>query len=423
MSSHPSGVLTVCIDARFPTAWVGGVEQTVIGLASGLCSMTDGGEQFRFLTLKGQDEWLQPYLRGPCDRLFSLDPPPRLSRMDRLKTTVPALRKAIAGVPVPRLLQRPGPPQSDGLVESAGAEVMHFTAQHAFFTAMPTIYSPQDLQHIHFPNFFTSRERHFRDRSYRLHCDRASAVVVMSRWGAEDLVNNLGIDRRKVWVIRPAPALSLYSRPSSEEISAVMTKFALDEEFALYPAALWPHKNHAALFEALAILKQRYGLRIPLVCCGLKTPRAGELESRIRKLGVIDQVRIVGFVSTLDLMALYSAARCLVFPSLFEGWGMPVTEAFWAGLPVAAARATTLPEVVADAGLLFDPLDSDDMAETISRVWRDDALRGDLIARGHDRVASLTWDRTAAVYRALYRRVAGRDLSVDDERLLVETAA
>lgn len=423
MSSHASSALTVCLDARFPTAWVGGVEQTVIGLAAGLCSLTDGGEQYRFLTLKGHDEWLRPYLAAPCDRLFSLGSPPRLSRIDRLKRSAPVLRKVITAVPVQRFMHRPGPPHSDGVVESAGVELMHFTAQHAFLTEVATIYSPQDLQHIHFPHFFTPRERDFRDRSYRLHSERASAVVVMSRWGADDLVSNLGIDRRKVWVIPPAPVLPLYSSPSPERISAVMTKFGVDEGFALYPAALWPHKNHAALFEALAILKQRYGLRIPLICCGLKTPRAGELASRARQLGLIDQVRIVGFVSTLELMALYSAARCLVFPSLFEGWGMPVTEAFWAGVPVAAAHASTLPDVVADAGLLFNPLDPEDMAENISRVWRDDAIRNDLIARGRERVAPYTWERSAAAYRALYRRIAGRDLSVDDERRLVETAA
>lgn len=423
MSVHASSALTVCLDARFPTAWVGGVEQTVIGLAAGLCSMTDGGEQYRFLTLKGQDEWLRPYLATRCDRLFSLDSPPRLSRIDRLKRSAPVLRKAIAAVPVQRFIRRPGPPQSDGVVESAGVELMHFTAQHAFLTDLASVYSPQDLQHIHFPHFFTPRERDFRDRSYRLHCERASAVVVMSRWGAEDLVSTLGVDRRKVWVIPPAPVLPLYSNPSQEQVSAVMTRFGVDEDFALYPAALWPHKNHAALFEALAILKRRYGLRVPLVCCGLKTPRFGDLGKRIRKLGLVDQVRIVGFVSTLELMALYSAARCLVFPSLFEGWGMPVTEAFWAGIPVAAAHASTLSEVVADAGLLFDPLDPEDIAENISRMWRDDSLRNDLIARGRERVAPYTWERSAATHRALYRRIAGRDLSTDDERALAEAAA
>jgi glycosyltransferase involved in cell wall biosynthesis len=125
-----------------------------------------------------------------------------------------------------------------------------------------------------------------------------------------------------------------------------------------------------------------------------------------------------GFVSSLELRGLYELGTALVFPSRFEGWGLPVCEAFDAGLPVASSSATGLPDVVGDAGLLFDPDDVPEMARQLQRLWTDGDLRADLRERGKKRAARFSFDHTAKLFRAHYRQIGGRGLSEEDRILL-----
>ena len=123
----------------------------------------------------------------------------------------------------------------------------------------------------------------------------------------------------------------------------------------------------------------------------------------------------------MELRALYRIARCMVFPSSFEGWGLPIIEAFHEGTPVACANTTSLPEVAGDAALLF-PIDSPiTIAEQLVRLWRDDALRARLSALGRARADSLSWTRSARVFRAHYRRITGRELGEEDREVLNES--
>ena len=159
-------------------------------------------------------------------------------------------------------------------------------------------------------------------------------------------------------------------------------------------------------------------MRVELVCTGQLTQHFGAVKRRVRELDLEEQVRFLGYVDEAALTALYRTATGLVFPSQFEGWGLPVVEAFAFGLPVAASNATVLPEVAGDAALCFDPSDTRAMADAIARIWTDEELRSSLRARGLARVANLSWDRTARTFRALYRKVAGRGLTAEDHVLL-----
>ncbi|HET7928778.1 MAG TPA: glycosyltransferase, partial [Actinomycetota bacterium] len=125
-----------------------------------------------------------------------------------------------------------------------------------------------------------------------------------------------------------------------------------------------------------------------------------------------------GYVSPLELQCLYRLARFLVFPTLFEGGGMPVFEAFAAGVPVAASDVTCIPRQAGDAALLFNPREPAGIADAMIRLWADGALRAELVRRGRERVARFTWDRTARTYRALYRELTGRPLTTADRDLL-----
>src|SRR5439155_3517680 len=160
----------------------------------------------------------------------------------------------------------------------------------------------------------------------------------------------------------------------------------LPDRYIVYPAQTWPHKNHLRLIEALADLRQR-GTTIPLVSTGRATEHMGAIRRRVDELGLGSQVRFLGYLAPAEFDAVLARATALVFPSLFEGWGLPVVEAFALGIPVACSNAAALPEVARSAALLFDPHNTEAIARSVLRVWQDEALRDELRRRGKARAA------------------------------------
>ncbi len=405
----PGSPLRVCIDARLGEGRFGGVEQVVIGLAAGLARLGDGDEEYLFLTLPEHDEWLRPYLGGPCRVLH----PHRGYPSRRSRAVARGLMERLPGVGL-SFAVRP----SDGTVERAGAEVVHFPFQDAFTTDVPSIYQPHDLQHLHLPELFSPWVRARRDRVYRTHCDRATMVVAMTSWGKRDFVANYDLPPEKVTVVPGGSVLRDYPSPTDRDLEEVRSRLTLPESFLLYPAQTWPHKNHERLLQALASIRDEHGVSIPLVCPGRQTEHHRQIQDLVRGLGLESLTRFPGFVTPLELRCLYELATGLVFPSRFEGWGLPICEAFDAGLPVASSTATGLPDVVGDAGLMFDPEDTGEMARQVLRLWRDEGLRDTLRERGGERAALFSFDRTARLFRAHYRRIGQRSLSEEDRILL-----
>jgi glycosyltransferase involved in cell wall biosynthesis len=414
--------LTIGIDARLRSGQPGGVEQFVIGLASGLSALSDGAERYLFLTLPGEDAWIRPYLRGSC-ALAQPDPGQGLRQW--FGGTLP--RRAVEKAPWLRRLRSgwrilrggaAGVPRSDGTLESAGAQVIHFPLQSAFLTEAPSIYQPWDLQHLHLPEFFSSDVVATRERWYRAFCTQASLIVVATNWARRDLVARYGVTESKVAVIPVPPPIHAYASLSDDAFAVIRERLSLPAAFLFYPAQTWKHKNHIRLLEALAAVRDDHGVSIPVICSGRRNDHYPAIASASSRLRLDDSVRFVGYVESDELQALYRGSRALIFPSLFEGWGLPVVEAFASGLPVSCSRATSLPELVADAALTFDAMDPRGIAQAIWRIWTDDALRRELADRGKRRVRGLDWGRTARMYRAHYRSLSGMNLGSDDAALL-----
>ncbi|RPI10439.1 MAG: glycosyltransferase family 1 protein, partial [Actinobacteria bacterium] len=170
---------------------------------------------------------------------------------------------------------------------------------------------------------------------------------------------------------------------------------------------------------AIALLKGR-GIAVQVVCPGPPNPHEQEVRRRARDLGLDSLVRFPGYLTDGELATLYQQARMLLFPSLFEGFGFPVLEAFTAGLPVTCSSTTSLPELAGDAAVLFDPTDVEAMADAIERVWTDDELRTHLVVRGHERAATYSWDHLARSCRALYRAAARQSIDATDAVLLAD---
>jgi glycosyltransferase involved in cell wall biosynthesis len=414
--------LKICIDARMISGTVGGVEQVVIGIAGGLSNLTDGDEEYYFMAYAEADDWLTPYIAGNCKILHST-----------AATRQPKWMRFLKAIPfVPQILrkvsQRTGNlispqvlPRSDGTIEKLGIDVMHFPSQNAFLTEVPSVYQPHDLQHLHLPELFEPRVRENRELWYRTFCQQASLVVLMSAWGKQDIIKHYGLSADKVEVVPGAPVSREYPTPSGADLVSTQKKYDLPDAFIFYPAQTWEHKNHIGLLQALAIVRDRYGLLVPLISSGKRTDFFAKIEEEIGELQLAEQVKFLGFVSPLEMQCLYHLCRSVIFPSKFEGWGMPLMEAFQANAPLACSNIRPLPEQVKDAALIFDPYNPAEIAEAIYKLWTDRGLCKDLTERGTARVNQFSWDYSARLFRAHYRRLAKRALDQEDRLLLSES--
>jgi glycosyltransferase involved in cell wall biosynthesis len=412
--------LTIAIDINITPGAAGGVAQSTAGLVSSLGQL-DGPETY-LLIVRSQDhaEWIRQYA-GPNQRVI-LKPKyvcraagKRLIKR-ALRPGVMALRRFWA-----RLVPPPWPRMqiSTGFYESLGCDVLHFPTQAFELAALPTIYNPHDLQHLHWPQFFEAWELAEREVVYRTACQFAQTVVVGSQWIKQDVIAQYGVRPEKVQVIPWASPTAQYPRISTEDLDAARRHYGVPATYALYPAVAWPHKNHLRLFEALALLRDRRGLVVNLVCTGARHESSwAAVQRRMRELRLDEQVKFLGFLPEADLRAVYRLAQFLVLPSLFEADSCPIHEAWSEGIPVASSNIAPLREQVGDAGIVFDPTDVTAMADAIERIATDGALRCDLVAKGHRRARDFDWKRTATAYRAVYRRAAGRQLNREDRWLL-----
>lgn len=393
------GKLRVALECRIDDPRQGAGAST-LSLAHFLSSSEEEGQEYTFLAHDDDKDWLAPHIFGPC-KLAGI-PRRRSEGLRRALRSVAPLRGAW------RKLTRSGVriPVSDGYVEDGGFDLVHFPTQAAYLTRIPSIYQPWDLQHLHYPEFFSRFDYLSREQRYRAFCRQARRVCVQTEWSKRDLVDSYGIDPEKIAVIRWGSVLDAHAPPSPESLRAVIEKFRLPPHFFFYPAVTWPHKNHAVVLRALQRLREEEG-RIVFVCfSGASTPHRRELESLAGRLGVSAQVRFLGYLPAPELRALFAAATALVFPSKFEGFGLPVLEAFHAGLPVLCSNATVLPEVAGAGALYFDPDSPAELAGRMKAVLDDPDLRRALAARGREVLGRNSMRETAAAFRNLYRQVA-----------------
>jgi glycosyltransferase involved in cell wall biosynthesis len=245
-------------------------------------------------------------------------------------------------------------------------------------TGKPSVLTLLDVQHLDLPELFPRGERLFRRLAYDRAARGTDHVVVISEWVRERVVARLGLDPARVHAIHLGVDHERFS-PGGASVR---------EPFLLYPARPWPHKNHARLYEAFARVRaERPGLRLVLTGVGHDAATLPE------------GAETLGSVSTDELVSLYRRASALVFPSLYEGFGLPPIEAMACGCPVATSNAGSLPEVVGDAAVLFDPRDPGSIAAGILEALdRADELR----QRGLARAAGFTWDATARAHDAVY---------------------
>jgi glycosyltransferase involved in cell wall biosynthesis len=244
----------------------------------------------------------------------------------------------------------------------------------------PTVTTVLDLQHEEHPEFFGRAELLYRKRVYGWTVRRSRIVVAISEHGRQTLIDRYRLAPERVRAIHLAV-----------DHDRFFPEARARGDYLLYPARPWPHKNHARLYAAFAHVRREHP-QLRLVLTG-----EGDFGR------VPDGVDVRGRVTTDELVALYRGAAAVVFPSLYEGFGMPVVEAMACGCPVACSNVTSLPEVVGDAARLFDPRDVDDIAAAIDEVLRNPKP---YVARGLERAKLFTWDTNARAHETIYRELA-----------------
>jgi glycosyltransferase involved in cell wall biosynthesis len=235
----------------------------------------------------------------------------------------------------------------------------------------------------------------------------ADAFIAVSEHTKAQAVELLGLADERITVIHEAADPAFKPVERDERQAEVRRRLGIDGPFLLTVGSLEPRKNLGRLLDALAALPEDVRVGHGLVVTGGPGWRNRALRERIEGAGCAMRVHLTGEVSQPDLAVLYSAAEAFVYPSLSEGFGLPVLEAMACGAPVITSSTSSLPEVAGEAAVLVDPTDTEALAEAVARVLSDSALRRELRARGFHRVAEFSWQRTARKTLGLYRRLLG----------------
>lgn len=252
---------------------------------------------------------------------------------------------------------------------------------------IPAVVTIPDIQEVFYPNFFSEFELYFREFHYRGSSKIADRVITISNFSKETLVNHYGISSEKVTVAYPNIDQIFYG--PKNQLPGNNIPFS-SNQFILYPANQWLHKNHDGLLRAIKYLKEQKRLTINVIFTGHDMPGGYPLRSKIKEYGLSEQIWVGGYLPKEELAYLYGKAKMVVFPSLFEGFGLPLLEAMAAGCPIATSNATSLPEIGAAAVEYFDPNKPLDIAHVIENLWNNPDKLKELIVKGFERLKSFS---------------------------------
>jgi len=276
----------------------------------------------------------------------------------------------------------------------------------------PALVTVHDLSFLRLPECFVPGFAGYLRSAVSRAVRRARCIVADSESTRRDLIDLMEVDEARVTVIYPGVEARFQPVLDRSVLDRVRDDYGLPSRFVLGLGTLQPRKNFVALIQAFqrVLHAEAASTQTPdlqLVLAGEKGWMYDEIPLAVRKAGIEDRVRFVGFVADNDLPALYSLASVFAFPSLYEGFGLPVLEAMACGVPVVAADNSSLPEVVEEAGLLVNARDTEGLAHAISRLLRERSLREQLIAAGHKQAQRFAWGRAARQLLALYEQISG----------------
>jgi glycosyltransferase involved in cell wall biosynthesis len=288
---------------------------------------------------------------------------------------------------------------------SAGVDVLHSPVYAGpLLYSSPQIVTLHDLSFYLFPHLFPPVRRCYLQCMTRATTRRADAVIAVSESTARDAIQILGLPPERVHVIPNGVNPSLHP-PSADEIAALRDRYELPERYVLYLGTLEPRKNLPTLIEAYGMARHS-GIEHGLVIAGGKGWYDEPIYEAVRVTGFEEDILLIGYVPSEHLAALYGGADLFVYPSLYEGFGLPPLEAMACGVPVLVSNVSAMPEVVGKGGVTVNPREPKQIAEAMLSLLGDEDRRRVLAEAGLERAARYSWENTARLTAALYREVA-----------------
>ena len=287
-------------------------------------------------------------------------------------------------------------------------DLLHVQFTAPPFCPCPVVVSIHDLSFEHLPQTFNRRSRTQLRLTVRRSARRAARILSLSEHTRRDIIETYGIEPQRVTAIPLAAPAHFGPITDNRELQRVRHNYGIDRDYILSVGSIQPRKNLARLVRAYASLRESYSAdKLPkLVLVGKRAWLYDETLRALDETNIKDAVVLTGYVPESDLPALYSGALCFVYPSIFEGFGLPPLEAMKCGAAVIVGNQTSLPEVVGDAALTVDPFDIDAIASAIRKLINHSALRRELSIKGQERAKEFNWRETALKTLAVYKEVA-----------------
>jgi glycosyltransferase involved in cell wall biosynthesis len=276
-------------------------------------------------------------------------------------------------------------------------------------TLMParSVVTIHDCIHLMFPQYLPYRLAQAYARAVMYSATtRANRILTVSESSKRDILRFCTVSPEKITVIYNAIDERFRIAPTEDAMTKVQERYQLEDPFVLYVGNVKPHKNVERLIEAFALVRQQRSDGLKLMIIGDEISKHQMLRRAVHSHKLHKHVRFLGFVPEVTLSVLYRLAGVFVFPSLYEGFGLPPLEAMACGAPVITSKVSSLPEVVGDAAVLVDPHNSEEIAAAILNVLTDPALANELRTRGFARAQSFSWPRSVSRTLEIYREVA-----------------
>ncbi len=336
---------------------------------------------------KSDHEYSLLYVHREALEPFQLDTRFRLVQIP----ANPILRNVVA---VPRAVREIRP------------DVLHCQYVLPPFVKTPTVVSIHDLAYEHFPEYFRPLERWRMKRQVRAAARDAAHVVTLSEYSARDIAEKYGVSREKITVTHLAADERFQPRERAVAQRLLAEQYGIAAPFVLYVGRVQARKNLPRLVEAFAQVRAKFP-ELKLVIAGKRDWQAERLLAPVKELGLESAVKLTGYVAADDLPLFYNAAEVFVFPSFFEGFGLPVLESMASGTPTITSKGSSLEEVAGDGALLVDPGNTNEISAAVQRALGDPALRKGLVERGLRRSRQFQHDELARKLLQVYRQAGG----------------
>lgn len=405
---------TIAVDLTpvLPGGENGGAKIFVLELLRRLADMAPD-TQFVLLTQAASHDELATMDRPNMRRLMVVGPVVKSSLRTRAQDLailvlphLPGRLRRVVGRLGSKLLMSFKRSGSGSLLRDMSVDLLFcpFTAPTYFEFGIPTVCTIYDLQYKTYPEFFAAEDVAHRERTFIEACRRATVLTAISDYSRDSAITHGSLDPARIRTIHLRMAQRIV--PGAEHDKTILDRLGLaSQRYLVYPANFWKHKNHEMLLTAFGMAcHEGLPADIKLVCTGAPGARQEWLMNAARIMNLGDRILFPGYVPNAELAALMANCIGVVFPSLYEGFGLPVIEAMAAGVPVACSNTTSLPEVAADAAILFDPRVPTQSAQAMISLVENEAWRARLIQSGLQRAAAFSdSERMAREYWELFQ--------------------